>query len=299
MSSVNNISNEDAPDLFSEAIEDDSLTSNNNDDAKLSFSASKDDELLNNNNNTSSEEGDYFSEFQQQTKYVNNDEYLPKYIEPDEEEKALLVAKEAEQLAAREASRATYVSHEPVDLDIATGEIGVLLKSYRKGRNLSLEDVEEETKIKKTYIEALEQEDFNSLPPLVYVIAYLKKLATFYSIPEDKTEDIIEKLKSHLVNELPENMSAQVKGHDINPDADKRLKHFVLAVICGAIFIGSIITICIFLIVFKGGKEIEVQGNIGEDKVMELQPEPKLDISVVPKKENTANTRPNSRLRRR
>ena len=302
MSSVNNnMSEEDALDLFTDSVEEDSVAETNESvDEKSSFNASHDDDLLNNSNSdTSSSSDDYFSEFQNQTKYANNDEYLPKYIEPEEEEKALIAAREAEQLAAREASRATYVPAEPIDLDIAEGEIGRLLKRYRKSRNLSLENVEEETKIKKVYVEALEQENFNSLPPLVYVIAYLKKLAAYYAIPENKTEVIIDKLKSHLENQLPENIADQVKGHDINPEADKQLKHFILAIICGAIFIATIIGVCIFLIVVKPSGGSTDQNTVWEDKVMELQPEPKLNITVVPIKEQPTNSRNNQNTRRR
>ena len=301
MSSVNNnISDEDAPDLFDDSVVKDSLADSHDSFAtKPSFSASQEGDLLNSSNKDSFNNEDYFSEFQNQTKYATNDEYLPKYIEPEEEEKAKLAAKEAEQFAAREASRATYVPAEPVELDIAEGEVGHLLKTYRKSRNLSLEAVEKETKIKKSYIEAFEQEDFNSLPPLVYVIAYLKKLASFYSIPEDQTENILKKLKSHLVNEVPENIQEQVIGHDVNPDANKQLKHFVFAIIGGVIFIAVIISVCVFLIFVNSGKDEVEPGNVWEDKVMELQPEPKLDITVVPIKEQNKNSKLKPQSRRR
>ena len=47
-------------------------------------------------------------------------------------------------------------------------EIGRLLEQKRKERGLSLEEVEQATKIRKRYLAGLEREDYAILPDAVY-----------------------------------------------------------------------------------------------------------------------------------
>jgi cytoskeletal protein RodZ len=71
-------------------------------------------------------------------------------------------------------------------------EIGNILKEARESRGLTLEKVEEETKIRKKYISAMEQDEFQTLPGPVYARAFLKNYAKYLNID---TEEIIEVLK--------------------------------------------------------------------------------------------------------
>ena len=60
------------------------------------------------------------------------------------------------------------------ELSISSGHY---LKSVRKLKGISLEEISEKTKIKIRYLEALEQEDYESLPAGVYQRYILKALA--------------------------------------------------------------------------------------------------------------------------
>ena len=53
-------------------------------------------------------------------------------------------------------------------------EIGKALKEAREMQNLSLEQVEEKTKIRRKYLQALENEQYDILPGQVYAKAFLK-----------------------------------------------------------------------------------------------------------------------------
>ena len=68
-------------------------------------------------------------------------------------------------------------------------EIGVRLKDARIARGLTLEDVETETKIRRKYITALEEEQFDLLPGKVYAKAFLKTYVRFLGI--DLGEDYL------------------------------------------------------------------------------------------------------------
>lgn len=61
-------------------------------------------------------------------------------------------------------------------------EIGNRLRDARLARGLTLEDVEEETKIRKKYIMALEMEQFEVLPGPIYAKAFLKNYAKYLNI---------------------------------------------------------------------------------------------------------------------
>ncbi|MFX4260839.1 helix-turn-helix domain-containing protein [Pelotomaculum propionicicum] len=68
-------------------------------------------------------------------------------------------------------------------------EIGNTLREARRARGLTLEDVEEETKIRKKYIMALEMEQFEVLPGHIYAKAFLKNYAKFLNLNLDQIMD--------------------------------------------------------------------------------------------------------------
>jgi len=56
-------------------------------------------------------------------------------------------------------------------------ELGALLKTARQEKGLSLDDVQEQTKIRKRYLEALEEGDYKVLPGKFYIRAFIKNYA--------------------------------------------------------------------------------------------------------------------------
>ncbi len=64
-------------------------------------------------------------------------------------------------------------------------EIGDSLREARIRRGLSIKDVEDRTKVRGKYLEALENDDFEVLPGPVYVKAFLRTYATFLKLDAD------------------------------------------------------------------------------------------------------------------
>ena len=60
--------------------------------------------------------------------------------------------------------------------------IGPALRHAREKRGLSLEEVEQATKIRPRYIEGLEREDYDMLPAPIYIRGFLKTYATFLGL---------------------------------------------------------------------------------------------------------------------
>ncbi len=61
-------------------------------------------------------------------------------------------------------------------------ELGRFLEQKRKERGLSLEEVEQATKIRKRYITGLEHEDYAMLPDTVYARGFLKTYANYLGL---------------------------------------------------------------------------------------------------------------------
>lgn len=61
-------------------------------------------------------------------------------------------------------------------------KIGPALEQARVQRGLSLDDVEQATKIRKRYLEGLEREDYSMLPDTVYVQGFLKTYANYLGL---------------------------------------------------------------------------------------------------------------------
>lgn len=65
-------------------------------------------------------------------------------------------------------------------------ELGDLLKKARQEKGMSLEDIQEVTKIRKRYLEALEDGDYKVLPGKFYIRAFIKNYAEVVGLDADE-----------------------------------------------------------------------------------------------------------------
>ncbi len=63
-------------------------------------------------------------------------------------------------------------------------KISDILRTEREARNISLQEIEKETKIKKEFLKAIERGAFNELPSDTYAAGFVKNYAKFLGIPE-------------------------------------------------------------------------------------------------------------------
>lgn len=73
---------------------------------------------------------------------------------------------------------------------VDTAHFGIILSSARESSGLEIDYIASETKIKKAYIHALENEDFDKLPQKVYIRAYIRKLGHLYGLPESQIAEV-------------------------------------------------------------------------------------------------------------
>jgi cytoskeleton protein RodZ len=86
-------------------------------------------------------------------------------------------------------------------------QIGALLEKKRREKGLSLEEVEQATKIRARYLESLEREDYGVLPDAVYVQGFLKTYANFLGLDG-------EQLSRELKNRRSPRRERQFGGHE-------------------------------------------------------------------------------------
>ncbi len=74
-------------------------------------------------------------------------------------------------------------------------ELGAKLKEAREAKDLTLNDIQQETKIQVRYLQAIEQNNFSIMPGSFYVRAFIKEYATLVGLDPDQ---LIEEHNSEL-----------------------------------------------------------------------------------------------------
>jgi cytoskeletal protein RodZ len=64
--------------------------------------------------------------------------------------------------------------------------VGTMLKEARLARHLTYDEVEANTKIRAKFLEAIERDDFRSLPSLSYAKGFVKNYAEYLGLPSDE-----------------------------------------------------------------------------------------------------------------
>lgn len=95
-------------------------------------------------------------------------------------------------------------------------EIGATLKKAREEREISLAEVEEAIKIKRFYLEALEKEEFEELPGLVYAVGFLKNYARYLKLESSEIAELTQALKDRLSSSTNNNVQSEAKKVRVN-----------------------------------------------------------------------------------
>lgn len=120
-------------------------------------------------------------------------------------------------------------------------EIGSTLRDARVRRDISLQQAEDETKIRVKYIQAMENEDFDIMPGGTYVKGFLRTYAEYldldYQLLLDEFNDRYStgEHKEHLIQPLqPSRMDAGPRQSN-NPRGQKNRSYVLVAVLAVAI----------------------------------------------------------------
>ena len=100
-------------------------------------------------------------------------------------------------------------------------DIGNFLKERREARGISLIEVEKDLKIRKKYLQALEEGNVEAIPGKTYLIGYLRNYSKYLGINEENINQIIqtyhnlEKKKSGLKKTKEENIYLKTKDRSL------------------------------------------------------------------------------------
>lgn len=157
---------------------------------------------------------------------------------------------------------------------------GACFRELRELCGYSLHQLSELTKIRETYLAALEEEDLSTLPPLIYIIAYLRQLAKFYRLSDEVSDAITAELRGSLEYEKPENAAKQVIGSEKNEENDRILKKLVVGISAVVVLVLLLIGTALFLLLRRPAEKtgaaktpgrVDVRAIIGEAEVEPLQ----------------------------
>ena len=96
------------------------------------------------------------------------------------------------------------------ELEIDIEDIGTILKSSRLKSKKSMEEISSELCIRKIYLTALEEGDYETLPPIPYGVGYVRTYARYLGLNPDRAVKLykdaskIEEDKNEILNIVPE-----------------------------------------------------------------------------------------------
>ena len=166
-----------------------------------------------------------------------------------------------------------------------SGTLGETLAALRRRSNLELDEVADITRIKRDYLEALENGEFSSLPQLVYVLAYVKKLCEVYGVDPEGTEELVSGLREQLSYEIPEDIDKSVVCREQDEETRRKLRHITVALVAGTALAALLLILGVMVLLVNlrsaGTVEEPSAGGVDETRVLSLQGRPELQTSVI------------------
>ena len=125
----------------------------------------------------------------------------------------------------------TMTDTEDLETDIDIDDIGTILKSSRLKSKKSMEEISSELCIRKIYLTALEEGDYETLPPIPYGVGYVRTYARYLGLNPERA---VQLYKSASIREEPKEAEEEI------PAAPEVNKSNVLHIIIGIIILGII-----------------------------------------------------------
>ena len=115
---------------------------------------------------------------------------------------------------------------------------GQQLAAERQRRGLSELDVSEKLKISRTYLRAIESDDYDRLPEAAFVKGYLRNYARLLELPDEEITQAFEKLVVNKPGQAQRTNPAGVAPVTAMPAGSKRKAAGILVLILAALVLG-------------------------------------------------------------
>lgn len=165
--------------------------------------------------------------------------------------------------------------------------VGQILKRKRRVENLSLDEVEKKTRIKKKFLKSLEEDSFKPLPSEAYARGFVKNYAEFLGLPAEKMLAIFRRqIRREERSSLPFKRIRQQSPWKITPERIKGILILFLLLL----FFGYLFKQYQFLTTGPSLRLFEPQNNllVRQEKIVvrgKTEPEAKIfinDLAVYP-----------------
>lgn len=183
-------------------------------------------------------------------------------------------------------------------------ELGNRLKEARGAKGLSLEDLQELTKIQKRYLIGIEEGNYSMMPGKFYVRAFIKQYCEAVGLD---SEEIFEQYKSEIPSvyseELPEQLS-RVQSRKNIPAGDSKVVELLPKILAAVLVIGAAVLIWVLVLNYMSNPDNDDQKdakqsdavdynkseefNKEEDNADQKQNEEKSDSSEKKNEDDTA-----------
>ena len=151
------------------------------------------------------------------------------------------------------------------------GSLGQVLAALRRDCGMDIETVANETRIKASYLEALENDDFSDLPPMVYTLAYVKKLCGVYNISAADADELMEGLREQLAYEIPEDIDKSVICREQDEETRRKLQQISIALIAGAALLILLLVLGGATLILRSTARRDAERSAGEPHAIEEQ----------------------------
>ena len=125
----------------------------------------------------------------------------------------------------------TDTENQATEIDI--DDIGTILKSSRLKSKMTLEEISGELCIRKIYLTAIEEGDYETLPPIPYGIGYVRTYARYLGLNPERA---VQLYKAAAINEEPKEVEEEtVSEPEVNKGSPRHIiiGGIILAVIYG------------------------------------------------------------------
>lgn len=147
-------------------------------------------------------------------------------------------------------------------------ELGNRLKEAREAKRLSLEDLQELTKIQKRYLIGIEEGNYSMMPGKFYVRAFIKQYCEAVGLD---SEEIFEQYKSEIPSvyseELPEQLS-RVQSRKTIPTGDSKVVEMLPKILAVVLVIGAAVLIWVLVSNYMSNPDNEDKKNVKENEAV-------------------------------
>ncbi|MCA0969070.1 helix-turn-helix domain-containing protein [Halobacillus litoralis] len=153
-------------------------------------------------------------------------------------------------------------------------DIGARLKEARESKGLSLDEVQQTTKIQKRYLNAIEQNEFDTLPGKFYTRAFIREYASAVGLnPEEVMEEHKGELPSYEEEEIVKYSRAQRTQQQTTKSSSGKATSLFPRILTAVAVIAVAIAIYVFMVNSNGSADDSAPADDGQNDAIELPPE--------------------------